>query len=102
MEKQTDDIKVFSSISTTWGIPSNLFFGGLAIGVLLGIVLFPSAGFIFGLVFSISLTTVIITILMSLHRNDPQGLQAWVRRLKSPSNTWVGGHYKKKRLIIIR
>ncbi|MCZ4283093.1 hypothetical protein O4H49_20075 [Kiloniella laminariae] len=102
MENKADDIRVFSVVQTTWGVPSNIFWGSVALAFLLGFVMTPSMGVIFGMVFGITLCVILVVILIAVHKGDPQGLEAWVRRIKNPGNTWRGGNYKKKRFVVIK
>lgn len=101
MSDKARDIKVFSTVATTWGVPSNIFFAGLGLSLLIGITTMPSIGVVAGMIFSIALSIVILVLLMSVHREDPQGLQAWIRRVRHPASTWRGGAFKKKNRIFI-
>ncbi|KKJ75226.1 hypothetical protein WH95_19600 [Kiloniella litopenaei] len=99
---QSEDIKVFSSVQMTWGVPSKLFFGGVALGLMLGVAMMQPLGWVLAVIFTTSLVSIILVVLMALHKNDPQGLEAWVRRLQNPATAWGAGKYKKKRIVAIR
>ena len=75
--------KVFTNIGERWGIPNDLFFGGVAfcIGISVGIVWW--GGVLIGGVY--------FPTIYQIHKNDPRAAKSWYRGMTRKHSYWAAG-----------
>jgi hypothetical protein len=75
--------RVFTTKKDYWGMPGDLFIGGMAVSIGLSVAVIWWAGFLLGAVY--------FPTIYRIHKDDPRAAKAWLRGLKRRHNHWVAG-----------
>jgi hypothetical protein len=88
------DVSVMNDDGETLGLPSSLFFLGVATTLVFTFMLRWYIGAAFGLVYFLAMYTI--------HDEDPKALQSWADALLGRRHVvWSGGKFKNRRIFII-
>jgi type IV secretory pathway VirB3-like protein len=102
MEKLTEDqrkafkqVKVFTTKSEYFGIPSKIFYNIIAFSVGLAVALGqPMVAAIFLAVLGIPA--------YQIHKKDPDALEVWLKALTRRYNRWCAGRAENRKLCILK
>lgn len=86
------DVRIMNDEGLTYGLPSTLFFGGLALSTVFVLVLPWITGVAFALVYFLAM--------YQIHANDPKALQAWAEAMRRCS-VWSGGSHKGRQIFYL-
>ncbi len=83
------DVAILNEEGLTLGLPTQLFWGGIALSAVFGFLLLWLVGLLFGIVWFISM--------YAIHKDDPRALPLWVRSFRAPKHKYAGS-YRSRRM----
>lgn len=92
-EQGLREVQVLSQDQLVFGLPNQIFGGGLALTVTFMFILPWYIGLLFGVVYFFSMYTI--------HESDSRAIVAWRRALTKRSNYWSAGEVKRKKFLVI-
>jgi len=92
-EQGLKEVQVLSQDQQTFGLPTPIFGGGLALSVAFMFILPWYIGLLFGVVY--------FFVMYTIHQTDNRAIAAWRRALTKQGNSWSAGAAKRKRFLII-
>jgi hypothetical protein len=92
-EQGLKEVQVFTQDQTTYGLPTQIFFGGLVTTVGLIFTLPWFFGALFGVVFFFSM--------YSIHKTDTRAIVAWSRSVYRRANSWSAGFVRRKNFLLV-
>ncbi len=87
-------VQIFNDEGLTIGIPTQIFWGGIAFSIILTFMLRWYIGPLFGFVY--------LYAMYEIHKNDPKAFKAWVEAARhARRDAWLNGVHKERKIKIL-